>query len=348
MTTMIPLSQITRNPGQPRETFPKEHIERLAASISARGLIQAVTLRREAPDRYTIVAGECRFRAHQLLGASEIRAEIVDVDDLEMSLRAIVENVQRQDMNPMEEARAFKTLLDNGMTVQAIVDQLGFKGRDRVQNRLNLLDLAPSIQSLVSSGNLSTSMASAIALAPRHHQTRLVHEIDAGTLRTVDQIRHAAQALRDAVSQLDAFASSPVASEVELESVRTLERRIEAVAQMVLSGFDEGRCVVAQRVAPGRVKTMADKLSLVRKHVLQMEHQLRCVIAQIEITNPRNQRSEDHQHPAAVGVASRGGPKGRGKQNVADNVSRHRSDPRISATGSRRQRQRSERLHQDV
>lgn len=331
---LIPLDQITRNPDQPREDFPRQHIEGLAASIKSHGLLQPITLRPVGPDRYMIVAGECRFRAHQLLGAETIRAEIVDMTTKQMELRAIIENVQRQDMNPMEEARAFQRLIDDGMTIQEIVDQLGFKGRDRVQNRLNLLALAPPIQSLVASGSLTTSMASAIALAPQEHQARIVREISSGTLRTVDQVRHAGQALRDAADQLDAFANSAVATAVELESVRSLERRIEAVAQMVLTGFDEGRCVAAQRVAPDRVKTMADKLSLIRKHVLQMEHQLRCVIAQIEITTiiPKEQRSEDHQHSAAVGVSNRHRTKGRGKSNVAHQLPRPRSRSRVGAT----------------
>lgn len=334
---LIPLDQITRNPTQPRETFPEEHIQQLAKSIAARGLIQPITLRRLSSDAYMIVAGECRFRAHQLLGAETIRAEIVEIDDREMRLRANVENLMRLDMNPMEEALAYNGLIKDGLTIAEIAEQLGFKGRDRVQNRLNLLALTPTVQALVATGTLTTSMASAIALAPSEHQARIVREINTGTLRTVDQVRHAGQALRDAADQLDAFASAPVASEIELESVRALERRIEAVAQMVLTGFDEGRCVAAQRVAPDRVKTMADKLSLIRKHVLQMEHQLRCVIAQIEITTPRKQRSEDHQHSTAVGEPDRHRGKGRREQNVADKLPRPRSRPRILSAGSRRQ-----------
>lgn len=331
---LIPLSQITRNPGQPRETFPKEHIEQLAASIKARGLIQAITVRRVAPDQFVIVAGECRFRAHQLLGAETIRAEVVEISDREMKLRANVENLMRLDMNPMEEAHAFQSLIDDGMTIDEIVKQLGFKGRDRVQNRLNLLALTHPIRQLVASGSLTTSMASAIALAPQAHQSRIIKKISSGTLRTVDQVRHVGQALRDAANQIDAFADAPAASAADLEIVRALERRIEAVAQMVLSGFDEGRCVAAQRVAPDRVKTMADKLTLIRNHILQMEHQLRCVVAQLEFTTTvtKEQRSENHQHKTAVGLANRHRSKGHRKPNVAHKLPRPRADPRVGAS----------------
>ncbi|MGC2781434.1 MAG: ParB/RepB/Spo0J family partition protein, partial [Bradyrhizobium sp.] len=247
------------------------------------------------------------FRAHQLLGAETIRAEVVEMTERDMALRAIIENVQRQDMNPMEEARSFQSLIDEGMTVADIVEALGFKGRDRVQNRLNLLALDAPIQTLVQSGQLTTSMASAIALAPADQQTRLVREITTGTLRTVDQVRHAGQAMRDAFEQLDAFGSitPPAPTKAELEAVTALERKIEAVARMVVDGFKEGQCVAAQRVRPDRVKTMADQLTLIRQHVLNMEHQLRCVAAQIDITKSISQEAplnEDPRNQATLGV----------------------------------------------
>jgi ParB family chromosome partitioning protein len=328
--TAIKLSQITANPDQPRKTFPQEHIEQLAASIKEHGLLQPIVLRRDAPGVYTIVAGECRYRAHKLLGAETIRAEIVEISDEDTALHAIIENVQRRDMNPMEEAHAFKRLLDMGLSIQMIVQKLGFKGRDRVQNRLNLLDLAAPIQSLVASGNLTTSMASAIALAPPEHQSRVVREISHGTLKTVDQVRHAGQALRDAAEQIDAFADAPIAKPDELAAVTHLERKIAEIVKMVIEGFKEGECVVAQRVRPDRVKTMADQLGLIRKHVLDMEHQLRCVAAQTELLNVTQgtATNEDHFHQATVGFADRQRSKGRRKPNVADKVSRPRSHSR--------------------
>jgi ParB family chromosome partitioning protein len=281
----ISLDQIERNPNQPRETFPEDHIARLADSIKTRGLIQPITVRPIGRRKtgYIIVAGECRYRAHVLLGVKTIPAIVVSMDDQEMQLRAIVENLQRRDMNPMEEAKAFATLINCGMTKPDISKQLGV-GVDRIQNRLNLLDLLPQIQHLVATDNLSTSMASAIALAPsEQQQLRLVREIDSGRLRTVDQIRHAAQALRDAALQTDAFGGAPKASRDDIASVNRLETKIETIAQMISAGFKDGECVAAQRVSPDRVTLMADKLSLIRKHVLQMEHDLRRVAMQTEI-----------------------------------------------------------------
>lgn len=326
---LIPLVQITRNPDQPRKDFPAGHIEGLAASIKRHGLLQSIIVRPTETGLYMIVAGECRYRAHQLLRAETIRAEIMPMADHDMGLRAIIENVQRLDMNPMEEARAFQRLLSIGMSVAEIVDQLGFKGKDRVQNRLNLLALSDDVQALVVTGALTTSMGSAIALAPQEHQSRIVRQINAGTLRTVDQVRHAGQALRDAADQIDAFAPAPPIATAEAAAVRALERRIEAVTRIVVDGFKNGQCVAAQRIAPDKVKTMADKLRLIRQSVLQMEHQLRCVAAQIDILKTEETRSENPKRPATVGMADRPRSQRPRKPNVADKLSRPRPDTRV-------------------
>lgn len=282
----IPLDRIERNKNQPRETFSEEHIKRLAASIAKRGLIQPITLRpisKGKPFKYMIVAGECRFRAHQLLALKTINASVVEIDEKEMQLRAIVENLQRQDMNPIEEGRAFKTLIDEGYTVAKIVDELGLTGSALVQNRLDLLDLDIDVQKLVAKRMLPPSMGWAVRLAPKNLQTRIVRDIAAGKLRTVEQVRHAGIALRDAAAQLDAFAQEPKASLKEVATVTCLEGKIEAIASMVSAGFKNGECVAAQRVSPDRVTKMADRLALIRKHVLQMEHELRCVATQSQI-----------------------------------------------------------------
>lgn len=333
MAQMIPLAQITRNPKQPRETFPEDYIQRLAASIQKRGLIQPITLRPLAKDRYMIVAGECRFRAHQLIGALTIRAEIVEIDDGEMQFRAIVENLQRHDMNPLEEARAFKTLLEAGHTVERIMDELSLKSTAIITHRLHLLDLIPEVQQLVASGQLNVTFAWAVSLVAEHHQRQLLRDISSGKLRTAEQARHAALALRDAESQMDAFALAPKASTKDVETVSRLEKKIDSIVSMVRLGFKDGECVAAQRVSADRVKMMADKLALVRKHVLQMEHDLRRVATQTEIrlqppAQPKSAPNEDTVRPATVRLAHRRRPETDRKPNVDRSPSRPAAHPR--------------------
>jgi ParB family chromosome partitioning protein len=323
---LIPLSQIERNPNQPRETFPQEHIERLAASIKKRGLIQPITVRPIGSDRYQIVAGECRFRAHQLLAAATIKAEVVEIGAEEMQLQAIVENLQRQDMNPIEEARAFKTLLDNGYDVARVVDELGLNSTAIVSQRLNLLNLTAEIQGLVASGNLPVTMAWGIALVSKDRQAQLVRDIASGKLRTAEQVKHAGIALREAEQQLDAFGSAPAASHKDIAVISRLDAKIDAIAAMVQLGFKDGECVAAQRVSSDRVKTMADKLSLIRKHVLQMEHDLRRVATQTEIklasAAERANSDEGAIDTTTVGPADRGRAQRHREPDVDGHLSR--------------------------
>jgi ParB family transcriptional regulator, chromosome partitioning protein len=289
---MIPVDQITPNPNQPRKVFPPDDIASLARSIAKRGLIQPITVRPHGGPPYMIVYGECRWRAHRLLKRDTIRSIVKEIDDKEMRLQAIVENLQRNDMNPIDEANGYQDLLNDGYTLDEIVAELGI-GADLVRNRLRLLDLTSEVQRLVASGNLVPSMASAVSLVSPDRQAELVREIGAGRLRTVDQVRHAAIALRDAEQQLDAFASAPVATRTDVAALGRLEAKIEAVAAMVAVGFKDGECVAAQRVSPDRLQIMADKLTLLRKHILQMEHALRraAISVQIRTTTARKRRS---------------------------------------------------------
>lgn len=280
----ISLDQIERNPNQPRETFAEEHIARLAESIKKRGLIQPICVRPIAGRTgYMIVAGECRFRAHQLLGVKTIKAIVESMDDQEMQLRAIVENLQRKDMNPIEEARAFQSLVDAGYSVQKIVDELGLRSPAIVRQRLDLLALIPEIAKLVSSGQLNVAMAWGVAQVSPERQIKMVQAITSGRLKTAEQVRHAGIAMREAEKQEDAFADAPRASAKEIAAITRLEDKIETIISMVQLGFKDGECVAAQRVSPDRVKTMAEKLRLIRSHIQQMEHDLRRVAAQTEI-----------------------------------------------------------------
>lgn len=335
---MIALDKITRNPNQPRETFPQEHIERLAASINARGLIQPITLRTIGGGRFQIVAGECRFRAHQLLGVDCIKAEVVDIDDNEMQLQAIIENLQRQDMNPIEEARAYQSLTDRGYSPQKIVDELGLNSTAIVVQRLTLLNLTPEVQRLVISGQLAVTMAWGVAQVSHERQHQLVRDIAIGKLRTAEQVKHAAIALREAEQQIDAFADLPKPSAGDLATISRLESKIEAIAEMVALGFKEGECIAAQRIAPDRIKTMADKLVLVRKHVLQMEHDLRRVATRNEMLLAPTKGTTNDEGPNRVStlrLADREGDQASREQDVVDKTSRPAPDPRRSKVARR-------------
>src|SRR5207248_3777770 len=125
----------------------------------------------------------------KLLECDAIKCEVVEIDENEMQLRAIVENLKRQGMNPIEEARAYQALIDQGYTVAQIIEELSLKSTAIVTQRLALLNLTPEIQKLVATGNLLVAMAWGVSLVSPARQGEIVRHIASGKLRTVEQVR---------------------------------------------------------------------------------------------------------------------------------------------------------------
>jgi ParB family chromosome partitioning protein len=161
--TEIPVGEIEANPYQPRTQFDDEAIQELAASIRATGVLQPVLVRRQAgAGGYQLVAGERRLRAAKLAGINAIPAIIRKVDDREMMELSLIENVQRENLNPIEEARAYNTLAEKlGLTHDQISERVG-KQRVSITNSLRLLGLPAEVQEMVSRGTLSAGHARAL------------------------------------------------------------------------------------------------------------------------------------------------------------------------------------------
>jgi ParB family chromosome partitioning protein len=159
------LSQVTANPFQPRQRFEDEAIRELAASIRATGVLQPVLVRTHA-DGFQLVAGERRLRAAGLAGLDHIPAIVREVTDREMMELALIENIQREDLNPIEEARAFHALVEKvGMTHDQLSERVG-KQRSSITNSLRLLGLPVEVQEMVSRGTLSAGHARALLGLP--------------------------------------------------------------------------------------------------------------------------------------------------------------------------------------
>lgn len=153
------ISQIDPTPGQPRKNFDKEALAKLADSIALHGVLQPILVRPVAPERYAIVAGERRWRAAKLAGLNEIPSIIVKMDEKTAAQIALIENIQREDLNPIEEAVGYDTLsTEYGMTQEEISEKVG-KSRSAIANALRLLDLPDSVRAMVISGRLSAGHA---------------------------------------------------------------------------------------------------------------------------------------------------------------------------------------------
>ena len=153
--TELSISMIDPKSDQPRKTFDKESLEELARSIEENGLLQPILVREYGNGRYQIIAGERRFRASKIAGLTEIPAIILDRDDRKVAEISLIENIQRQDLNPIEEAMAFKALAnDYGLTQEELSERVG-KSRSAIANSTRLLDLPAPVLEMVASGELS-------------------------------------------------------------------------------------------------------------------------------------------------------------------------------------------------
>ena len=159
----LPIYKVEPNPDQPRKEFDPEELENLAESIRVHGLIQPLTVREMPTGFYQIIAGERRWRAARLAKLSEVPVVVIDADDRKAMELALIENLQRQDLNPVEEALGYKTLMeDYGLTQEEAATRVG-KSRPAVANALRLLGLNPEVLELVRTGSLTAGHARAIA-----------------------------------------------------------------------------------------------------------------------------------------------------------------------------------------
>ena len=158
----LPISQVETCSSQPRKRFDDESLQELADSISQHGIIQPLTVRKLSSGYYQIIAGERRWRAARLAGLQEVPVIVIEADDRKAAELAMIENLQREDLNPMEEAAGFQSLIESyHMTQEEAAQRVG-KSRSAVTNALRLLGLTPSVRKLVEDGKLSAGHARAL------------------------------------------------------------------------------------------------------------------------------------------------------------------------------------------
>ena len=159
---LLPIYKVEPNPDQPRQDFDEEELQSLSESIATHGIMQPLTVRELASGYYQIIAGERRWRAARMANLSEVPAVIIEADDKKVMELALIENLQRQDLNPIEEALGYRALMeDHGLTQDDAAKRVG-KSRPAVANALRLLALEPEITEMVRSGKISAGHARAI------------------------------------------------------------------------------------------------------------------------------------------------------------------------------------------
>lgn len=163
--TKLPIEQIVPNPNQPRTHFNETELNELSESIREHGVLQPLLVRKKG-SKYEIIAGERRYQASKLADLTEVPVIIKDVDDQEMLALALIENLQRSDLNPLEEAKGYRQLIDaSGMTQDALSKAVS-KSRSAITNSLRLLDLPEAVQQMIFEGKLTAGHARAILAVP--------------------------------------------------------------------------------------------------------------------------------------------------------------------------------------
>jgi ParB family transcriptional regulator, chromosome partitioning protein len=267
----VPVGSITPNPRQPRQVFDSETLEELAASIRAVGLLQPVVVRKVMPGHYELVMGERRWRAAELAGLPQIPAIVRETSDDDLLRDALIENLHREQLNPLEEAAAYQQLLDDfSATHEELARKIG-RSRPHISNTIRLLGLPPSVQKRVAAGVLSAGHARALLGVPDlQAQEQLAHRIVAEGLsvRAVEEIvalgaqaakaprqhdarpKPVAPGLRDLADRLSDVFETRVKVElgqrkgkivVEFASLDDLERIVATMTPGLPSGWAQSR-----------------------------------------------------------------------------------------------------------
>ena len=223
----VAISLIDPNPQQPRVSFDEEALTELSSSISQLGVIQPITLRKQKDGRYTIISGERRWRASQMAGLETLPAYIREVDDENLHAMALVENIQRQDLNAIEVALGMRRLIEEcGLTQEAMAEKVG-KKRSTVANYMRLLSLPEEVQLALKEGLISMGHAKAIAGIDSENQLKALKKC----LKRGLSVRQA-----EALAQKLAEKPSEAASEEE-EYPESYNRLVEALERLFSESF---------------------------------------------------------------------------------------------------------------
>jgi len=237
-TTRLPIDLIDPNPVQPRTAFPAERLAELAASVRAHGVIQPLLVRPRG-DRYQLVAGERRWRAAKLAGLAEVPVVVQEVPDERLLEMTLVENIQREDLNPLEVARAFERLIrELGFTQEQIAERTG-KDRSTVSNLLRLLKLPGDVQQLLAEHRLSMGHARAILGLPDEDLQRQVAEKASSQGLSVRQVERLVQRM---TRPREPKPLSEVLDDPNVQAaVQEMERVLGTRVRIVSKGDQRGR-----------------------------------------------------------------------------------------------------------
>ena len=234
---LLPLQKGEPNPLQPRKNFDPDELQALADSIAMHGVIQPLTVRQLPSGFYQIIAGERRWRAARMAGLSEIPVVVIEADDKKAMELALIENLQRADLNPIEEAQGYQQLMtDYGMTQELAAERVG-KSRPAVANALRLLSLCPAVLELVEQGRLSAGHARALlAIKSAPEQYAVAMKV----INLQLSVRQTENMCKNLTKKPKQEQPKPIAVDYIAECEKTLSKRLSRGVRIV-NGKRKGR-----------------------------------------------------------------------------------------------------------
>ena len=257
------LSEIFPNPEQPRKDFDPMKLEELAMSIREYGVQEPIKVV-ERPGGYMIVMGERRYRASKLAEMETIPAIIEELTDEQVEELALLENLQREDLNIIEEAKAFQRLLDRGLSVEELAGKLGFKQPWRINERTSLLNLKPDFQDLVIKGHLSPAQAFEMSRVSGEDQLVVFRKIREGKLDSYEKLRAFVSSLLDTGIEGSLFEIKPL-TEKERAVLTSYELAIDKLVAFLNRSFKDNELLVLKKVLAGNRSENIEKIDLIIK-----------------------------------------------------------------------------------
>ena len=268
--TTIGLDRIYPNPNQPRKDFHPGKLQELAQSIRECGLMEPIVVVKRG-DRYMIIAGERRWRACGIAGISEVPVRILEADDQKVAELALLENLQREDLNVVEEAMAYQGLIDMGLTQEEIARKMGISQPWRIQERLNLLKLGKVFQEFTIKGILTPSQAQEMSRLPKDQQGIIFDKIAAGKANTYNRLRSLVNAMLF-VQEQESFIPEPTAQEKEVNT--KYDRMIENIVNFINRCFNRDDMTVLAAVLSPAAKVNIDRIDMIIAHLNRIKRAL--------------------------------------------------------------------------
>jgi ParB family chromosome partitioning protein len=262
--------QIYPNPGQPRKHFDQGKLEELAQSIAVNGLLEPVIVVKRGK-KYMIIAGERRWRACGIAGIEQIPVRILKADDQTVAELALLENLQREDLSVVEEARAYEGLVNMGLSHEEIARKMGLRQSWRIQERLNILKLSPVFQEYTMKGILTPSQAQELSRLPKVDQGTVFDKIAAGKLDTYNKLRAMVNATLF-VQEQESFLPEPTPQEREINT--KYDRMIESIVTFINRAFNRDDLTVLSSVLSPEARQNIERIDLIIIHLNKIKRAL--------------------------------------------------------------------------